>query len=77
MKNLALIFACQQAGGELNVFASTYVGDHVRLDNPLSCVHWEAGAKGTAVANLECRKRLTLDIAPTATVRIGVNGERK
>jgi len=69
--------AVAYAGGELNVHASTYVGDHVRLDNPLSCVRWEAGAKGAAVANVECRNLLTLDVAPSATVRLGVNGKQK
>lgn len=63
--------------GELNVFASSYVGDHVRLDNPLSCVRWESGAKGAATANAECRQILTLDAAPSATVRLGVNGQKK
>ena len=65
------------AGGELKVFASTYVGDHVGDNDPRDCIRYEAGAKGVVLGNVECRKRLTILTDPDAKVRVGVNGARK
>ena len=66
-----------QAGGELKVFASTYVGDHIGDNDPRDCIRYEAGAKGVVLGNVECRKRLTILTDPDAKVRVGVNGARK
>jgi hypothetical protein len=65
------------AGGELKVFASTYVGDHIGDNDPRDCIRYEAGAKGVVLGNVECRKRLTILTDPDAKVRVGVNGARK
>lgn len=65
------------AGGELKVFASTYVGDHIGDNDPRDCIRFEAGAKGVAVGNVECHKRLTIKTESGTLVRVGVNGARK
>ncbi len=69
--------ACAEKGGELSVFASVFVGDHIRMDNKLPCVCFGPGAKGAAAANVECRKILTIEADPLADVKIGINGITK
>lgn len=64
-------------GAEMNIFASTYVGDHVGLNDKREHITYEKGAKGSAAANVECRRLLSLVVDPEASVKVGINGVRK
>ena len=66
--------AAAEKGGELSLYASAFVGDHIRLDNKLPCMRFGPGAKGSVAANVECRKMLTIETEPSASVRLGMNG---
>ncbi len=61
-------------GGELNMLSSTYVGDHVGHNDKRDCIRFEAGSKGMAVGNLDCRKRLKTTFDPSANVTRAANG---
>ena len=79
--NQLISWCCYEAsaekGGDLSVFASAFVGDHMRLDNKLPCMRFGPGSKGAAAANVECRKILTIESDPSADVKIGINGIMK
>ena len=76
-----LSWCCVEAvcykGATLNMYASTYVADHFGNNDTRDDIRYEAGATGTAVANAECRKRLTLTVDPSAKVKVGINGLQK
>ena len=61
-------------GGEMNMLCSTYVGDHVGLNDKRDCIRYEAGARGVAVGNLDCRRMLRMTIDPSAKVSSSANG---
>ena len=61
-------------GGELNMLASTYVGDHVGHNDKRDCIRFESGSKGMAVGNLDCRKRFKTTFDPSANVTRAANG---
>jgi len=73
-----LSWCCVEAvchsGATLNMYASTYVADHFGNNDTRDDIRYEVGAIGSAVANTECRKRLTLTVDPAARVTLGVNG---
>ena len=66
-----------RTGAELNVYASSYVGDHIGDNDPRDCIRYEGTAKGAVAGTVECKGRFTLNIANTASVKTGVNGLRK
>ena len=61
-------------GGELNMIASTFVGDHVGHNDKRDCIRFESGSKGMAVGNLDCRKRFKTTFDPSANVTRSANG---
>ena len=64
-------------GGEMDVVASTFVGDHIGDNDPRDCIRFEEGSKGSVVGNLECKKRLRMTIDPSAKVSVAANGAAK
>ena len=66
-----------QAGGTLNVLGSTYVGDHIGLNDPRDCIRFESGASGSAIGNVDCRKALTITVDPSARAQVYANGTQK
>lgn len=73
-----LSWCCLEAvcrgGGEMNMYACTYVSDHIGENDPRDCIRYEAGSKGAASGNFECHRRLGLAVASNAAVKKGVNG---
>ena len=64
-------------GGEMNVAASTFVGDHIGDNDPRDCIRFEDGSKGSAVGNVECKKHLRMTIDSSAKVVTAANGASK